>query len=120
MGNGAFRIQGTAKRQFMKRIGIGKRLGHRGLWHRWSPGGQNTTRRPRGSEGGNSGQVVLRQPSPGVKSGPDGTTTFRRMVERRNKRVSWPLSPTEIRTKRAPFLSSHRETKCSPPTWPKN
>ncbi len=31
------------------------------------------------------------------------TTAFRRTVERRNKRVWWPILPTEIRAKRAPF-----------------
>ena len=31
------------------------------------------------------------------------TTAFRRTGERRNKRVWWPLLPTEIRAKRAPF-----------------
>ena len=31
------------------------------------------------------------------------TTAFRRTVERRNKSVWWPLSPTEKSAKRAPF-----------------
>src|SRR5438445_13008883 len=31
------------------------------------------------------------------------TTALRRTGERRNKRVWWPLLPTEIRAKRAPF-----------------
>ena len=31
------------------------------------------------------------------------TTTFRRTAERRNKRASGPILPTEIRAKRAPF-----------------
>ena len=29
IGNGAFGVEGTPKREFMKRIRIGKRLGHR-------------------------------------------------------------------------------------------
>src|SRR5712692_4938186 len=36
-------------------------------------------------------------------SGLHMTTAFRRTVERRNKRVWWPILPTEIRAKRAPF-----------------
>jgi hypothetical protein len=43
--------------------------------------------RPGGSEGCNSGQVVLRQKLPGVRSESHMTTTFRRTAERRNNRV---------------------------------
>ena len=31
------------------------------------------------------------------------TNAFRRTAERRNKRVWWPLSPTEMSAKRVPF-----------------
>jgi len=36
-------------------------------------------------------------------SGLHMTTAFRRTVERRKKRVWWPLSPTEMSAKRVPF-----------------
>ena len=38
-----------------------------------------------------------------VMSGLHMTTAFHRTVERRNKRVWWPILPTEIRAKRASF-----------------
>ncbi len=38
-----------------------------------------------------------------VMSGLHMTTAFHRTVERRNKRVWWPILPTEIGAKRAPF-----------------